>query len=267
MQSLKESSREIQRKRRQELIKVERDECSWRAGPRALGARRRDLLREEGRGGFTEEMGVSRDPKDKPLSAWRPGWAWVSGRRKVRLRLVVSGMSPVARGMGGAGGRLGVPRCIAGVRFRDGGAWPGADTLRGAPRPLCSLRVPAFVRVSAPGSPVKPHGAPCSESCRSRGDWCLWRGLSHLSGLRLFFEHMNSLFVFPGGSDSKASACSATQVRSLSREDPLEKEMATTPVLLPGESHGRRSLVGHSPWGSKESDTTERLHFTHSLSE
>ena len=35
-----------------------------------------------------------------------------------------------------------------------------------------------------------------------------------------------------------------------------------TPVLLPGKSHGWRSLVGCSPWGCKESDTTERLHFT-----
>ena len=34
-----------------------------------------------------------------------------------------------------------------------------------------------------------------------------------------------------------------------------------TPVFLPGESHGWRSLVGCSPWGRKESDTTERLHF------
>ena len=34
-----------------------------------------------------------------------------------------------------------------------------------------------------------------------------------------------------------------------------------TPVFLPGESHGRRSLVGCSPWGLKESDTAERLHF------
>ena len=33
------------------------------------------------------------------------------------------------------------------------------------------------------------------------------------------------------------------------------------PVLLPGESHGWRSLVGCSPWGYEESDTTERLHF------
>ena len=34
-----------------------------------------------------------------------------------------------------------------------------------------------------------------------------------------------------------------------------------TPVLLPGKSHGQRSLVGCSPWGREESDTTERLHF------
>ena len=38
-----------------------------------------------------------------------------------------------------------------------------------------------------------------------------------------------------------------------------------TPVLLPGRPHGRRSLVGCSPWGLKESDTTERLHFHFSL--
>ena len=39
-----------------------------------------------------------------------------------------------------------------------------------------------------------------------------------------------------------------------------------TPVLLPGESHGRRSLVGCSPGGHEELDTTERLHFHFSLS-
>ena len=39
-----------------------------------------------------------------------------------------------------------------------------------------------------------------------------------------------------------------------------------TPVLLPGKSHGRRSLVGCSPWGHEESDTTEWLHFHFSLS-
>ena len=39
-----------------------------------------------------------------------------------------------------------------------------------------------------------------------------------------------------------------------------------TPVLLPGKSHGWRSLVGHSPQGLEESDTTEQLHFYFSLS-
>ena len=38
-----------------------------------------------------------------------------------------------------------------------------------------------------------------------------------------------------------------------------------TPVLLPGKSHGQRNLVGCSPWGLEESDTTERLHFHFSL--
>ena len=44
------------------------------------------------------------------------------------------------------------------------------------------------------------------------------------------------------------------------------KQWHPTPVLLPGKSHGRRSLVGCSPWGLGELYTTERLHFHFSLS-
>ena len=40
---------------------------------------------------------------------------------------------------------------------------------------------------------------------------------------------------------------------------PWRRKWQPTPVFLPGESHGWRSLVGYSPWGRKESDTTERL--------
>ena len=40
-------------------------------------------------------------------------------------------------------------------------------------------------------------------------------------------------------------------VQSLGQEDPLEKEMATTSVFLPAESHGQRSLVGYHPWGCR----------------
>ena len=48
-----------------------------------------------------------------------------------------------------------------------------------------------------------------------------------------------------------------TQVQSLDQEDPLEKEMDTTLVYLPGEPHGQRSLVVYCPWGRKELDMTE----------
>ena len=46
----------------------------------------------------------------------------------------------------------------------------------------------------------------------------------------------------------------------------MRRQWHPTPVLLLGKSHGRRSLVGCSPWGRKESDTTEQLHFHFSLS-
>ena len=43
---------------------------------------------------------------------------------------------------------------------------------------------------------------------------------------------------------------------------PWRRKWQPTPVLLPGKSHGQRSLAGCSPWGHKGSDTTEQLHFT-----
>ena len=52
-------------------------------------------------------------------------------------------------------------------------------------------------------------------------------------------------------------AMQETQVQSLGGEDPLEKEIVTTPVFLPGESHGQRSLMGCHLWGLTESDMTE----------
>jgi len=45
------------------------------------------------------------------------------------------------------------------------------------------------------------------------------------------------------------------------RKIPWRRKWQPTPVFLPGKSHGRRSLVGYSLRGRKESDTTERLHF------
>ena len=54
-------------------------------------------------------------------------------------------------------------------------------------------------------------------------------------------------------------AMQETQVQSLDQEDPLEEEMATHSVFLPGKFHGQKNFMGYSPRGCKELDTTERL--------
>ena len=51
-----------------------------------------------------------------------------------------------------------------------------------------------------------------------------------------------------------------TRVRYLGWEDPLEKEMATHSSILAWKIPWTEEPVGYSPWGRKESDTTERLH-------
>ena len=65
-------------------------------------------------------------------------------------------------------------------------------------------------------------------------------------------------------SDGKASACNAGDPGSIPGlgRFPWRRKWQSTPALLPGKSHARRSLICYSPWGHKESDTTERLHFS-----
>ena len=72
---------------------------------------------------------------------------------------------------------------------------------------------------------------------------------------------------------AKVSGNNLYQLEKLHSDDfPLlsqfgwRRQWHPTPVLLSGKSHGWRSLVGCSPWGRKESDTTEGLHFHFSLS-
>ena len=71
---------------------------------------------------------------------------------------------------------------------------------------------------------------------------------------------------FPSGPMVKA-LCFTTGDKGLipGRGSKRRRQWQPTPVFLPRESHGRRSLVGCSPWGLKESDTTERVHFHFSL--
>ena len=83
----------------------------------------------------------------------------------------------------------------------------------------------------------------------------------HMTTLkRLEWGWVRELWGFLMGQTIKnLPAMQETQVQSLGWEDPLEKGMATHPAFLLGEFHGQRSLVGFSPWGRQESDTTEQL--------
>ena len=67
---------------------------------------------------------------------------------------------------------------------------------------------------------------------------------------------------FPGGASGKESArqCRRYKRRGFNpcfRKIPWNRKWQPTPVFLPGKSHGQRNLVGYSPWGCKELDTTE----------
>ena len=69
----------------------------------------------------------------------------------------------------------------------------------------------------------------------------------------------------PRWHSGKESVCQCRSHRRLEFKPwvgkiPWRRKWQSTPVFLPGESHGQRSLVGYSPWGCKESDTIEHTH-------
>ena len=66
--------------------------------------------------------------------------------------------------------------------------------------------------------------------------------------------HFSGLYCTPG-----------REVFGFGLDDQRRRKWKPTPVSLPGKSHGQRSLVGCSPWGRKESDTTERLTLTNTM--
>ena len=136
---------------------------------------------------------------------------------------------------------------------------------------LCGLRIAVFLTYCWPNlwlnsevsSPILPH---VSFSFSSRG--C--RNYHLIDNTRWIWP----LSITIPSQYSPRSYCRAslvdqmvknlpamweTQVRSLDQEDPLEKEWLPTPVFLPGESHGPRSLTGYHPQGHKDLDTTKWL--------
>ena len=70
---------------------------------------------------------------------------------------------------------------------------------------------------------------------------------------------------FPGGSDGKASVYNVGDPGSSPGKIPWRRKWQSTPLLLPEKSHGQRSLIGYSLWGSKESDTTLTLRISFPL--
>ena len=74
--------------------------------------------------------------------------------------------------------------------------------------------------------------------------------------------HISKSWDFPGVTSGKELACQSRRHKrhkfsSWARKIPWRRAWTPTPVFLPGESHGQRRLVGYSPWGHKELDTTE----------
>ena len=71
----------------------------------------------------------------------------------------------------------------------------------------------------------------------------------------------------PGGSTGKKIhlQCRRCKFELQVGKIPWKRAWQPTPVFLPGEFHGQRSLVGYSPWGHKESDMTEWLTHTHNM--
>ena len=95
-------------------------------------------------------------------------------------------------------------------------------------------------------------------------------GLALSTKLLREFCEVTGLKGFPGSASGKEPACQCRRCRRHRfnpwiRKMPWRSVWHPTPVLLPGKSHGRRSLVGCSPWDLEESDTTEQLHFHFSL--
>ena len=101
--------------------------------------------------------------------------------------------------------------------------------------------------------------APCMESLFFRG----WNELILRAADSLHY----SLTVGPPGlpwwlrGQSVCLQCGRPRFDPWVRKILWRRKRPPTPVLLPGNSHGRRTLVGYSPWGRKELDTTERIHF------
>ena len=108
---------------------------------------------------------------------------------------------------------------------------------------------PRFCPLSPLRHPLQPLWPPPLSSQAHSHLWAFLLGCAHC------------LVSFPGGSVDKETACNARRpgLDPWVGKIPWRRKWQPTPVSLPGEFHGQRSLAGYSPWGFKESDMTEQL--------
>ena len=140
-----------------------------------------------------------------------------------------------------------------------GGFPPPPSTPLSCAHVFCDLpRVPPIMaRLSGPPSPVHCVLFPLSASP------CLSGPSPFLPSLLISILNLSPtllLLHLPPSSDGKAQMqCRRPRFNSWVRKIPWRRKWKLTPAVLPGESHGQRSLVGYSPRGHNELDTTEQL--------
>ena len=132
--------------------------------------------------------------------------------------------------------------------------WSGlpCPSLGDLPNPGIEPRSPALQADSFPSEP------PRKSKNTGVGSLSLFQQICPTQELNQSLLHCRWVLYqgFPGGSDSKASACNAGNPGSIPGLGRSPGEGNSNP-LLPRKFHGWRRLVGYSPWGHKESDMTE----------
>ena len=87
----------------------------------------------------------------------------------------------------------------------------------------------------------------------------LWSALVYMT---VFYVMSGKASGLPGGISGKETTCQCRRLKGhvfdpWVRKSPLRRAWQPSPVFLPGESHGQRSLADYSPWGRQDSDITE----------
>ena len=119
----------------------------------------------------------------------------------------------------------------------------GAERQRGWGEPVGQGRDSLGRRIPTTQVSARPPGLSYSST------WARVTGME----FNIFSKVLKPL-GFPGSSDVKDSRCNPWVLKI-----PWKREWLPTPIFLPGESYGERSLVGYSPWGHKESETAKQL--------